>query len=157
MMNWNHLYNRRIIFKVTLIFLLLVLTSGVVLLVVRDKFRLNNIRNLAKQLSLRSTQADAIKILGQPDCVSTGAMVDSTGKASKRHTIMLYCSHFDWVGFRSKSETSSILTYWYSRLNPLINERTDFIVELWYLDDQLTLVKFGNAKDRLGENSAFSY
>lgn len=125
-------------------------------LIVCDYSRVKAVRKLAGNVQQGAKENDVVDVIGHPDSVSSGAFVDKNGNLTKGYTVWTYCSRFDWVGFRTRSDEASTLYYWYSRLNPQKNCTHDAIVEMWFMNGRLENVVDSNRSDSFGQHSRFS-
>lgn len=127
------------------------------LLLICDYSRVETVRKQASNACLGATESEVIGLIGHPDSVSKGTFAGINEKPTKAYTVWTYCSRFDWVGFRNRSDDSSAFYYWYSRLNPQKNTAYDSIVELWFMNGKVSHVIENNSSSGFGQHSVFSF
>lgn len=133
------------------------LVVSLLVLVVCDYLRVKRIRSQATNANPGVINDVISDVIGNPDSISSGTFTDQGGRLTKGYTVWTYSSRFDWVGFRARSDETSIFNYWCSRLNPVKNGTHDTIVEMWFIDGKLEHVVESNSSDVFGQHSQVSF
>ncbi len=134
-------------FWTTLAVIAACLLLACVLLLTKDYRRVSKLREFAHGTNIGTPESEILATLGQPDEIFN---------QSDGSVVWVYCSQFDWDGFRTRWNDQPFITDWMTRLNPSTDAAFDDVIEIGIEHGKIEWIREANEKTFFGGHPALS-
>lgn len=115
-----------------------------------DLLHLRRLRIGTQFLAAGEAESRILQHLGPASSIRKGSRIDSTGNSIGGYTVWIYCTSFDWNGIRSRWNETSLIPYWFSRINPAVDDHNDAVIVLWIRNGKLDVIENATGENLFG-------